>query len=106
MCPQHRTQILCRQTVNAINTHAKRTYDADYAKLMDCQCPIHKDTTHTIGECRGLNKAFRGELVKRKWRNDDETKDGQGRDRDKSKGPVYQDTTKTVATIFDGRAIS
>ena len=53
-----------------------------------------------MGKCRGLNKAFHGEPAKRQWRNDDETEDGQGRDWDKSKGPSYQDATKTVTTIF------
>jgi hypothetical protein len=59
-----------------------------------------------MGECRGLNKVFCDEPSKRPWHNDDETKDSQGRDQDKNKGPVYQDATKTVATIFGGRAVS
>jgi hypothetical protein len=76
-------------SINAINARAKRTYDTDYAKLMDSPCPIHKDAKHTMGECRGLNKAFCGEPLKRSQCNDDETEDGQGKDRDKSKGPAY-----------------
>jgi hypothetical protein len=59
-----------------------------------------------MGECRGLNKAFCDEPSKRPRRNDNKTEDDQGGDRDKNKGPAYQDATKTIATMFGGRAIS
>ena len=57
-------------------------------------------------ECRALKTMLGGECSKKQWRNDDETKGGQGGERGKNKGPTYQDPTKTVATIFGGRAIS
>jgi hypothetical protein len=57
-------------------------------------------------ECRGLKIALGVKPAKRPRRNDDETEDSQDEDRDKNKGPIYQDATKTVATIFGGRAIS
>ena len=45
--------------VNAVNgPHAKRTYDTDYAKLLDGPCPIHKGAKHTMRECMGLAKAL------------------------------------------------
>ena len=65
--------------VNAVNApHAKRTYDTDYAKLLDGPCPIHKGAKHTMGECKGLNRAFHAEDAKRPQRNDDKIDDGQG----------------------------
>ena len=57
-------------------------------------------------ECRGLKTALGGVTSKKPWRDDYETKDGQGRERGKNKGPTYQDPTKTVASIFGGSAIS
>ena len=57
-------------------------------------------------ECRGLKTALGGESSKKPRRDDDETEDGQGGERGKKKGPTYQDPTKTVATIFGGRAVS
>jgi len=57
-------------------------------------------------ECRGLKTVLKGELSKKQWRIDDETEDTQGGERGKNKGPTYQDPTKTVATIFGGRAVS
>jgi len=57
-------------------------------------------------ECRGLKVVLDGESSKKPRHDDDETKDGQGGERGKNKGPTYQDPTKTVATIFGGRAIS
>ena len=47
-----------------------------------------------------------GESSKKPRRDDDETEDGQGGERGKNKSPTYQDPTKTVATIFGGRAVS
>jgi hypothetical protein len=94
-------------SVNAVNTpHAKHTYDVDYAKLLDGPCPIHKGAKHTMGECKGLNRAFRVEDAKRSWCNDDEIDDGQGGGREKDAGPAYQDATKTITSIFGGRATS
>ena len=47
-----------------------------------------------------------GESLKKPRCDDDETKDGQGGERGKNKGPTYLDPTKTIATIFGGRAAS
>ena len=74
--------------------------------LLDGPCPIHKDAKHTMQECRGLKTTLGGEPSKKQRCNNDETKDGQGGERGKNKGPTYQDPTKTVATIFGGRAVS
>jgi len=57
-------------------------------------------------ECRGLKTTLGGEPSKKPWDNDDETRDGKGGERGKKKGPTYQVPTKTVATIFGGRATS
>jgi len=46
------------------------------------------------------------EDAKRPRCNDDETDDGKDRGRGKDAGLAYQDTTKTITTIYDGRAIS
>jgi hypothetical protein len=54
-------------SVNTINAHAMH-----YAKLMDGPCPIHKGAKHTMGECKGLNKASREEDRKRPRQKDDE----------------------------------
>ena len=70
---------------------------------MDGPYPIHKDTKHTMGECRGLNKAFCEEDRKRPRRKDDEGDDGQEEDHRRDARPAYQDPTKTVALIFGGR---
>ena len=78
----------------------------DFGKLLDGPCPIHKDAKHTMWECRGLKTTLGREPSKKQRRNDDETEDSQGGERGKNKGPTYQDPTKTVATIFGGRAIS
>jgi hypothetical protein len=77
-------------SINTINTPcAKCTYDANYAKLLDGPCPIHKGAKHTMGKCKGLNRAFHAEDAKRPWRNDDETDDSQGQGREKDVGPAY-----------------
>jgi hypothetical protein len=70
---------------------------------MDGPCPIHKDAKHTMQECRGLKTAFAGETSKKPRHNDD-ADDNQGGD--PSKHPVFQDPSKTVTTIFGGRAVS
>ena len=57
-------------------------------------------------ECRGLKTALAGESSKKPQHNDYETEDGQGGEQGKNKGPTYQDPTKTVATIFGGKAVS
>ena len=67
-------------SINTVNAHAKRTYDADFGKLLDGPCPIHKDAKHTMRECRGLKIALGGESSKKPWRDNDETADGQGRE--------------------------
>lgn len=54
-------------------------------------------------ECRGLKIAFGGETSKKSRCNDDND-DNQGRDQDKRL--VYQEPSKTITTIFGGRAIS
>jgi len=59
-----------------------------------------------MGECKGLNSAFHAEDAKRPQRNDDETNDSQGQGWEKDSGPPYQDATKTIASIFSGRATS
>ena len=59
-----------------------------------------------MGECKGLNRAFRMEDAMRPWHNDDEIDDGEGRGWEKDVGPAYQDATKAIASIFGGRAIS
>ena len=59
-----------------------------------------------MGECKGLNMAFQAEDAKRPWREDDETEDGQCGGREKITVHVYQDPTKTIASIFGGRAAS
>ena len=46
-----------------------------------------------------------GEPSKKQRHNDDETEDGQGGEQGKNKGPTYKDPTKTIATIFGGRAV-
>jgi hypothetical protein len=43
---------------------------------MDGPCLIHKGAKHTMGECKGLNKAFREEDRKRPRQKDDEADDG------------------------------
>jgi hypothetical protein len=50
--------------------------------------------------------ASRREDAKRPQRNDDKTYNGQGGGWEKDVGPAYQDATKTVASIFGGRATS
>jgi hypothetical protein len=57
-----------------------------------------------MSECKGLNRAFHIEDAKRPWRNDDETDNCQGGGWEKDAGPAYQDATKTIASIFGGRA--
>jgi hypothetical protein len=59
-----------------------------------------------MGECKGLNKAFREEDRKRPRQKDDEADDGQEEDRGKDARPAYHDPTKTIASIFGGRSIS
>ena len=59
-----------------------------------------------MGECKGLNEAFHVEDAKRPWCNDDDVDDGQGGGWEKDAGPAYQGATKTVTSIFDGRATS
>ncbi|XP_066373464.1 uncharacterized protein [Miscanthus floridulus] len=93
-------------SINTIDARTKRTYDANFSKLLDGPCPIHKDAKHTMRECRGLKTALGGITSKKPWCDDDETEDGQGGERGKNKGPTYQDPTKTVATIFGERAVS
>jgi len=61
---------------------------------------------HTMGECKGLNKAFCEEDRKRLRPWDDAANDGQEEDCGKDARPTYQDPTKTVASIFDGRVVS
>jgi len=51
-----------------------------------------------------LNKAFHEEDRRRPWRKDDEANDGQEEGHGKDARPAYQDPTKTVASIFGGRA--
>ena len=59
-----------------------------------------------MGECKGLNRAFRAEDAKRPWRNNDDIDDGQGGGREKDASPTNQDATKTITSIFGGRATS
>jgi hypothetical protein len=65
--------------------------------------PYPKYAKHTMWECRGLKTAFTDETSKKPCRNDD-ANDNQGGD--PSKCPVFQDPSKTVTTIFGGRAVS
>jgi hypothetical protein len=66
-------------SINTTNVRTKRAYEADFAKLMNGPCPIHKDTKHTMWECRGLKMAFIGKTSK-KPRCDDDADDNQGGD--------------------------
>jgi hypothetical protein len=59
-----------------------------------------------MGECKGLNKAFHEEDRKSPRRKDDEADDSQEEDHSKDARPAYQDPSKTVASIFSGRAAS
>lgn len=44
---------------------AKHNYSAQFDKLLDGPCPIHKGTKHTMKECMGLAKAYLEEEEKR-----------------------------------------
>ena len=90
--------------MNTINARAKRSYDADYANHMDSPCPIHKGSKHTMDERKGLNKAFHEEDRKRSRCKDDKTDDGQEEDHGKDTRPAYQDPSKTITSIFSGKA--
>lgn len=71
---------------------------------MDSPCPINKGSKHTMGQCKGLNKTFCKEDRKRLRRKDDETDDSREEDHGKDTCPTYQDPTKTVTSIFGGKA--
>jgi hypothetical protein len=58
------------------------------------------------GRVQGSKQGFRAEDAKRPQCNDDEIDDDEGGGREKDVGPAYQDATKTVTSIFGGRASS
>ena len=57
-------------------------------------------------QCYGMAKAFREEQQKRQTCKDDESDDGKEEERPKDARLAFQDTNKTVATIFGGYATS
>jgi hypothetical protein len=85
----------------------KCNYDANYEKLLDGPCLIHKGSKHTMRQCYGLTRAYRAEDNKRMKRWDDHEDDpSKDPEHPRDTNNSFQDPSKTVSTIFGGVAAS
>lgn len=70
--------------------------------MLDGPCSVHKGAKHTMREGMGLTKALLNEQNKKRDDRDDDA--GKDRKPPRDAGTAFQEPSKTVHTIIEGRA--
>jgi hypothetical protein len=102
--------------VNAVKPEPKCNYEDAYSKVLQGPCLAHLDSSHTIGDCRGLKSIYCSDAHKRQRggdknddkndRRDDKRPDEEDKteeERDKDPHHAYKDLDRSVRSIFGGK---